>query len=369
MTRRPHRRPERLVAHDHDPARSADVLAHLTLEQRRSEPILDLATATSSIDVPSGIGTRVCELTLDTAIAHPSSGDLDITLTSPAGTVVTLTTDNGGANANVFNGTRWDDRADPGGQVPYATNDGLVTDQVYVNGVPSRRRWSPRRRSRAFLGESPAGVWTLAIGDDAAGGTGTLNGWALHLTTCSCAESFAAVAAPRRRARRAALPLQPQRRSRGRRVGSGRDRPGRTPGTTPFTLVTYASNFGGPARARLQLRGRRRGLRHGRPVLDQQLLRRDRELLPGQDHRIAAGGALGRLISTRSPPPSRSRRPSPTTAPGPSMSEGASRTCRPSTRSTGSSRRSSTTASPEAAPAAASAPRIRRCASRWRSSC
>ena len=46
--------------------------------------------------------------------------------------MVTLTTDNGAGNDNVFNGTKWDDDANPGGQVPYATNNGLVTDQTYV---------------------------------------------------------------------------------------------------------------------------------------------------------------------------------------------------------------------------------------------
>ena len=43
-----------------------------------------------------------------------------MTVTSPEGTVVTLTTDNGGTAGNVFAGTRWDDDAAPGG-VPTAT--------------------------------------------------------------------------------------------------------------------------------------------------------------------------------------------------------------------------------------------------------
>ena len=46
-----------------------------------------------------------------------------------AGTIVTLTTDNGAGNDNVFSGTVWDDDANPAGQVPYTTNNGLVTDQ------------------------------------------------------------------------------------------------------------------------------------------------------------------------------------------------------------------------------------------------
>ena len=85
---------------------------------------------------------------MTTNITHTFAADLDITLTSPAGTVVTLTTDNGAGNDNVFNGTMWYDKANPGGQVPYTTNDGLVSDTAYVNLTRSRpscprRRWPP----------------------------------------------------------------------------------------------------------------------------------------------------------------------------------------------------------------------------------
>ncbi len=225
--------------------RPPSVLARLTLENTTPAPILDNATVNSSIAVPGGIGSRICELTLDTAMTHPSSGHLDITLTSPTGTVVTLTTDNGGANANVFNGTRWNDRADPGGQVPYVTNDGLATDHPYVNNVTATPL-APEEALAAFLGENPAGTWTLSIGDDTSGGTGTLNGWALHVMTCSCAESFAG------------SPLRVDEHGGGApfsnlngvlEVGeSAQVEPSWTnAGGTPFTLVTYASNFGGPA--------------------------------------------------------------------------------------------------------------------------
>jgi subtilisin-like proprotein convertase family protein len=74
----------------------------------------------STISV-SGAGSQLGEVRLQTSIRHSSSVDLDITLTSPAGTIVTITSDNGGTNDNVFNGTQWFDRANPGGQVPYAT--------------------------------------------------------------------------------------------------------------------------------------------------------------------------------------------------------------------------------------------------------
>src|SRR5206468_3860942 len=113
-------------------------------------------------------------------------GDLDITLMSPAGTIETLTSDNGGGSANVFAGTTWDDKANPGGQVPYTSNDGLATDQTYVNGVTATPL-VPEEALAAFNGENPTGTWTLTISDDAGGDVGTLNSWSVSVRTCSCA--------------------------------------------------------------------------------------------------------------------------------------------------------------------------------------
>ncbi len=86
------------------------------------------AVVTSTITV-SGANTYLLDLNMTTFITHTFNRDLDITLMSPAGTVVTITTDNGINNDNVFNGTLWDDNANPGGQVPHASdsgNNGLI---------------------------------------------------------------------------------------------------------------------------------------------------------------------------------------------------------------------------------------------------
>ncbi|HEX5090548.1 MAG TPA: proprotein convertase P-domain-containing protein, partial [Nocardioides sp.] len=92
------------------------------------------AVVTSQVSV-AGAGKYLTDVDVVTELLHTFAADLDVTLTSPAGTVVTMTTDNGAGNDNVFDGTRWDDDANPGGQLPYTTNDGLVTDSAYVNLV------------------------------------------------------------------------------------------------------------------------------------------------------------------------------------------------------------------------------------------
>jgi subtilisin-like proprotein convertase family protein len=130
----------------------------------------------------SGVDTFLWDLDLETFITHTFAGDLDITLQSPAGTVMTLTTDNGAGNDNVFNGTLWDDQADPDGQVPYTTNDGIATDHAYVN-LTLASPLVPEEALAAFYGEDPNGTWTLTISDDTGGDGGTLDKWTLHVTT------------------------------------------------------------------------------------------------------------------------------------------------------------------------------------------
>lgn len=129
-----------------------------TTQYTNSTPVatVDVGVVTSTI-VVSGADPYLLDLNLRTFLQHTFSADLDITLTSPSGTVVTITTDNGAGNDNVFNGTLWDDSANPGGQVPYTTNDGMVTDHAYLNNTPVPTL-TPEEPLGAFIGEDPNGV-------------------------------------------------------------------------------------------------------------------------------------------------------------------------------------------------------------------
>jgi subtilisin-like proprotein convertase family protein len=158
-------------------------IATASYTQSTPAPIPDAGSVTSNI-VVSGAGSVLHDLNLTTFITHTFSGDLDVTITSPAGTVVTLTSDNGGASDNVFNGTVWDDDANPGGQVPYITNDGMVTDTAYMDGVP-QLALTPEQALASFRGENPNGVWKLTVTDDLAADVGTLNSWSLEVSTVS----------------------------------------------------------------------------------------------------------------------------------------------------------------------------------------
>lgn len=143
--------------------------------------IVDVGTVTSTL-VVSGAGSYLWDVDLTTFITHTFAADMDIAIISPAGTIVTLTTDNGAGNDNVYNGTVWDDDANPAGAVPYSANNGLVTDQTYAN-LTLASPLVPEGSLAAFVGENPNGTWTISITDDLTGDTGSLDSWSLGITT------------------------------------------------------------------------------------------------------------------------------------------------------------------------------------------
>jgi subtilisin-like proprotein convertase family protein len=144
-----------------------------------------ISSYTSTLTV-SGVGTYLHDLDLTTALTHSSNNHLDITLTSPAGTSVTITSDNGGTNDDVFNGTLWDDDADPGNPAPItesgSSSSNTVTDTLYANGT-AKATLTPEEALGAFIGEDPNGTWTLTVSDDTSGDGGTLSQWKLDVTT------------------------------------------------------------------------------------------------------------------------------------------------------------------------------------------
>ena len=147
-------------------------------------PAAGAPVVTSTI-VVSGVGTSLCSVTLLTNITHTFCSDLDISLTSPAGTIVSLTTDNLGSLDNLFNGTLWDDKANPGAQVPYTTNNGVTSDHLYVNGITATPL-VPEEAMAAFAGEDPNGTWTLTDADQFNLDGGAINSWTLNVITCAC---------------------------------------------------------------------------------------------------------------------------------------------------------------------------------------
>ncbi|MCX7551539.1 T9SS type A sorting domain-containing protein [Xanthomarina sp. F2636L] len=101
-------------------------------------------------------------------ITHTWDADLDIFITSPLGTIVELTSDNGGSGDNYIN---------------------TVFDMDGVNGLitagtpPFTGSYIPEGNLNDLNGELSAGNWVLTVVDDAGGDGGTWNSWSLELCT------------------------------------------------------------------------------------------------------------------------------------------------------------------------------------------
>ena len=87
---------------------------------------------------------------MDVDIAHPFRGDLELRLTSPAGTQVLLKAADDEDDADDVAGTFPDDLA-------------------------------PVESLDAFLGEQAAGTWSLTVADLYLSDSGTLDGWGVYL--------------------------------------------------------------------------------------------------------------------------------------------------------------------------------------------
>jgi subtilisin-like proprotein convertase family protein len=121
--------------------------------------------------IVAGLNPDVWDVDVNVAITHTWCSDMDITVQSPAGTIVTLSTDNGGSNDNVYNGTKWDDQGT------------LITQIVtYTNNVAAPLL-IPEGALGKFFSENPNGIWTVKIVDDLGGDVGTFGNTSIDITT------------------------------------------------------------------------------------------------------------------------------------------------------------------------------------------
>jgi len=128
--------------------------------------------------LPSELGGVVVDVDVTLDLAHPTADQLDVYLVAPSGRTITLSTDNGQQNDDVFAGATFDDQATG---TPSAPN---VRNVTYTNMVATGPI-QPEGALGALVGESATGPWALVVIDDAGGGTGMLRSWSLTLTTLS----------------------------------------------------------------------------------------------------------------------------------------------------------------------------------------
>jgi subtilisin-like proprotein convertase family protein len=114
-------------------------------------------------------------LTLTTNLEHQRVSDLVINLISPGGISLTVASNQGGANSNVFSGTTSFDAADLG----------PVTDNAATYGVAAPRL-APQESFAELNGINYTVHWKLRVADTVAGMTGTLNSARLDAAGHTC---------------------------------------------------------------------------------------------------------------------------------------------------------------------------------------
>lgn len=125
--------------------------------------ILEGISYTSTITVGANFSITDINVTVD--IEHTWLSDLEITLTSPTGTIVTLTNENGGSGDN-YNNTIFDQES--------------VTS--ITNGTaPFTGTFKPEGDLSAIYGEMSAGDWILTVTDKVAEDGGQINSFEIDL--------------------------------------------------------------------------------------------------------------------------------------------------------------------------------------------
>jgi subtilisin-like proprotein convertase family protein len=125
-------------------------------------PDNNITGVNSNLAVSGAVG-GIVDLDVTINLTHTWIGDMVITLTSPAGTKITLFNQRGSSGDNLTN-TVFDDQA---------------TTAISAGTAPFTGRFRPESPLSNFTGQQANGTWTLNLSDRFSGDVGTLLNWKL----------------------------------------------------------------------------------------------------------------------------------------------------------------------------------------------
>jgi subtilisin-like proprotein convertase family protein len=135
--------------------------------------------STNSTVTVSGISAPIAKVTVSLNINHGSDSDIDLFLLGPDGTLVELSTDNGGGGNNYGNSC-----------AQRTTFDDNAVTAITSGTAPFFGTFKPEGKLSDFRGKSGAdvnGTWTLLVSDDTANAiSGELDCWTLNLFPATC---------------------------------------------------------------------------------------------------------------------------------------------------------------------------------------
>jgi autotransporter-associated beta strand protein len=141
--------------------------------------VIDSGSITSSVTV-AGITAPVAKVQVSLFITHANDADLDLSLIAPDGTLVLLSTDNGGTGDSY--GTSCED-------AQRTLFDSESPNPVTAGVAPFVGTFRPEGSLATFIGATGStvnGPWRLVVADDTAGNTGALNCWSLFVSPAAC---------------------------------------------------------------------------------------------------------------------------------------------------------------------------------------
>lgn len=144
-------------------------LANGTFTQDVNTTVPDGGTLFQTLFIPD-IGI-VRDVNVVINATHSFTTDFDIFLTSPSGTTVTLTTDNG-SNGDNFTNTIFDD-----------DNSTRSITSVAPSEAPFTGRFRPEDPLYVLDGQPSAGNWVLTVTDDFVPDEGSLQSWTLQINS------------------------------------------------------------------------------------------------------------------------------------------------------------------------------------------
>jgi subtilisin-like proprotein convertase family protein len=152
--------------------------AAITDASFNSQGVNIINTTTSTMTVLPGAcdpGDPIVDVDVSVRLMHPFVGDLEIALTHPDGTSVTMLYQPG---FGVIDGTCPNDDLD----VTFDDEDGVSDASMCEAQIPALSgAIVPFNPLSAFKGKPRNGNWTLTVRDHTAGQEGVLTGWTLHL--------------------------------------------------------------------------------------------------------------------------------------------------------------------------------------------
>jgi VCBS repeat-containing protein len=130
------------------------------------------AAATSTINVSDAL--VITDVNVGLNISHTWVGDVQVTLTSPGGTTLTLVDRVGYPFPNALCGRS-------SNHITTTLDDSAATP-VENSNPPTGPTYSPNQPLSGLNGQTANGTWTLTVRDFSLGVTGTINSWSLIIT-------------------------------------------------------------------------------------------------------------------------------------------------------------------------------------------